>query len=580
MANMFNEDGTYNKTEWKAGDKITAVKLNKIESSLEAINNNDIDRHVEADSRLDALEERMNNTPDNKQMDALEDMVKDNKDAADLAVYGINQKIESLESVNADGRLDALEDVNADTRLDALECVNADGRLDALEYTMGNLEIINVRDFGALGYGMESSEVDQEAFERAIATIKSINSPDDSETGKCELYIPNGRYFVGGLDIPCGTKVRGCGMWNTILAHTRGEYLFQVVGEFNHPATMFSELNIRGGYHESSGHALKFKNKTAINIRDCWLSANKSIIIEGTFDNIITGCVFDVGSVGIDIIGGGNTIVSNSIFWGLKTYAIRANNAKNISINNNEFSSNIIDNIRVENSNNVHISNNMFIGSNGAVNNAGYNVMISNSHIFNITNNTMSNCKSTGIGILNSSYLGKVLNNSIVMSETNQANGIFMTSGIDIDVMYNLIKNAGYYSLLSRCDNVRMVGNKIDSLLDHSTKPYNDGGSAITISGANNVLNDNIVSSNGKFAFALFVNSGVAVTLRGNNFGESTDYSNPYNSTTTTSGAVVVIEDYVSPKHFATTGTTDLTGLTNHVNSLISTLIEAGVLKS
>lgn len=59
MANMFNEDGTYNKTEQKAGDKITAVKLNKIELSLEAINNNDIDRHVEADSRLDILEEQM-----------------------------------------------------------------------------------------------------------------------------------------------------------------------------------------------------------------------------------------------------------------------------------------------------------------------------------------------------------------------------------------------------------------------------------------------------------------------------------------------------------------------------------------
>ena len=97
MANMFNEDGTYNKTEWKAGDKITAVKLNKIESSLEAINNNDINRHVEADSRLDILEERMANTPDNEQMDALEDMVKDNKDAADLAIYEINSRMTSLE---------------------------------------------------------------------------------------------------------------------------------------------------------------------------------------------------------------------------------------------------------------------------------------------------------------------------------------------------------------------------------------------------------------------------------------------------------------------------------------------------
>lgn len=60
MANMFNEDGTYVKTEWKAGDKITAAKLNKIELSLEAINNNDIDRHVEADSRLDNLEYTVN----------------------------------------------------------------------------------------------------------------------------------------------------------------------------------------------------------------------------------------------------------------------------------------------------------------------------------------------------------------------------------------------------------------------------------------------------------------------------------------------------------------------------------------
>ena len=155
MANMFNEDGTYNKTEWKAGDKITAVKLNKIESSLEAINNNDISRHVEADSRLDILEERMVNTPDNKQMDALEDMVKDNKDAADLAVYSINQKIESLESVNADSRLDSLEGVNAGSRLDSLEGVNAGSRLEVLEeYTDVMKNYITYEEFGAIGDGV------------------------------------------------------------------------------------------------------------------------------------------------------------------------------------------------------------------------------------------------------------------------------------------------------------------------------------------------------------------------------------------------------------------------------------------
>ena len=93
---MFNEDGTYNKTEWKAGDKITAAKLNKIESSLEAINNNDIDRHVEADSRLDDLEERMANTPDNERIDTLEDTVKDNKAAAELGDYTVNTRVTNL----------------------------------------------------------------------------------------------------------------------------------------------------------------------------------------------------------------------------------------------------------------------------------------------------------------------------------------------------------------------------------------------------------------------------------------------------------------------------------------------------
>jgi hypothetical protein len=38
MANIFNEDSTYNRTEWKTGDTITADKLNKIELSLETIN--------------------------------------------------------------------------------------------------------------------------------------------------------------------------------------------------------------------------------------------------------------------------------------------------------------------------------------------------------------------------------------------------------------------------------------------------------------------------------------------------------------------------------------------------------------
>lgn len=104
MANMFNEDGTYNKTEWKAGDRITAAKLNKIELSLEAINNNDIYRHVEADNRLDALEAK--DVTYDKEFTNVKNLIEDAKDAAELGDYKINAKMTSLEGEFNEGMVE------------------------------------------------------------------------------------------------------------------------------------------------------------------------------------------------------------------------------------------------------------------------------------------------------------------------------------------------------------------------------------------------------------------------------------------------------------------------------------------
>lgn len=101
MANMFDENGNYNKTEWKPGDRITAGKLNKIEESLEAINNNDIERHKEADERLDALEEQ--NEAVEERFDELEDLVADNKSEVDTAIYEVHSKMDRLEQEMNDG---------------------------------------------------------------------------------------------------------------------------------------------------------------------------------------------------------------------------------------------------------------------------------------------------------------------------------------------------------------------------------------------------------------------------------------------------------------------------------------------
>lgn len=91
----FDENGKYIKTNWKAGDKITATKLNKIEESIEAVNDNDISRHVEADARLDALEAK--DVAHDKEFTNIKNTIANNKAAAELGDYEINSRMQFLE---------------------------------------------------------------------------------------------------------------------------------------------------------------------------------------------------------------------------------------------------------------------------------------------------------------------------------------------------------------------------------------------------------------------------------------------------------------------------------------------------
>lgn len=92
----FDENGKYIKTNWKAGDKITSTKLNKIEESIEAVNDNDISRHVEADTRLDALEAK--DVAHDKELTNIKKTIADNKAAAELGDYDINSRMTFLEN--------------------------------------------------------------------------------------------------------------------------------------------------------------------------------------------------------------------------------------------------------------------------------------------------------------------------------------------------------------------------------------------------------------------------------------------------------------------------------------------------
>lgn len=186
MANMFNEDGTYNKTEWKPGDRITASKLNKIEESLEAINNNDISRHVEVDARLDILEHN-EEMVDNK-LEDLEDLIADAKVEVDVAIYEVDSNMKSLEKEMNEG-IDEVYAV-AETVGDTINQGKADmeAMVDEVEGELTHIENLNelhynVKDFGAVGDGITDD---------TLSLQNAINATPEGGT----LYFQNKKYVV------------------------------------------------------------------------------------------------------------------------------------------------------------------------------------------------------------------------------------------------------------------------------------------------------------------------------------------------------------------------------------------------
>ena len=197
----FDENGNYIKTDWKAGDKITATKLNKIEESIEAVNNNDISRHVEADARLDKLESGAISDKQemNAKVDALEDVVEANKDATDLEIYNINAHMTLLDkkiddgvaeveviASTVDGKI-ATAETNMQNQVNQgkadMEAMVAEveGELES-KVDIDGLDFINVKDFGVIGDG----QTDDTAAIQNLLDNSSIRT----------IYFPKGKYNI------------------------------------------------------------------------------------------------------------------------------------------------------------------------------------------------------------------------------------------------------------------------------------------------------------------------------------------------------------------------------------------------
>ena len=95
----FDENGNYIKTDWKDGDKITALRLNKMEAGIASACNDSADSE-EVDARLDAIE--AGRESDKQEMNAKMDAMEDKIAAADASMEAMVAEIEAdLESIDS-----------------------------------------------------------------------------------------------------------------------------------------------------------------------------------------------------------------------------------------------------------------------------------------------------------------------------------------------------------------------------------------------------------------------------------------------------------------------------------------------
>lgn len=347
MANMFDENGNYNKTEWKPGDRITAGKLNKIEESLEAINNNDIERHKEADERLDALEEQKEAV--NDRFDELEDLVADNKTEVEVLIYENNVKMDRLEQEMNDG-IDTVEAIahtvddkiaEADASMKAqvaeAEDIVDQGKAD-MEAMVAEVEadleglhakdeelstqlahkpnkadmFVNVKDFGAKGDGVTD---DTMAIQNAIDSIYDGSSFYDSSKQGGTVYLPSGIYKITSLKIKSFITLEGDNRLSTILSPiSSGNYIIDVDVSLNTTRPIqirVCNLGIVGGNKnvgtlEENRHAIGGINLT----KTMMCSINNVIITNIARDAINLTDAYDVYIDDVEVLFCGSSEVA------------------------------------------------------------------------------------------------------------------------------------------------------------------------------------------------------------------------------------------------------------------------------
>lgn len=240
-------------------------------------------------------------------------------------------------------------------------------------------DIVNVRDFGAIGDGTTN---DTNAINRALQQIyKSTVSPTEARARRT-IVFPGGTYLISDpILIPPYTKLTGDGVSSVIIKQSQGnrtvanvcDSLFQTGSSLGSGSAILpQDIEISGitFFNSNSTTSLPIfviDSASNIKIQSSKFSANTTV---GNYANLISiatstyntnritfdNCQLAYGGNGISIIGTGvNTVrVLNSSFDNLSNVAINLNDSKNFGSIGNYFGN--VGGFTVNNGNNANYS--------------------------------------------------------------------------------------------------------------------------------------------------------------------------------------------------------------------------------
>lgn len=309
----FDENGKYIKTNWKAGDKITATKLNKIEESIEAVNENDISRHVEADARLDALEAK--DVAHDKEFTNVKNLIEDIKDAAELGDYDINSRMTFLENELNEG----IEEVH-----NAVSAV--DGKIATAEANMSNAVNMLNDAIDKITPMMSdlSSSISEELTNNSVTSFKAgtSNVTGIDLTDRMEQSIVSLDNIEGKTEVVDNITDPTYKLYNTCIK------LLYTLDE-NDTTNYFEDNCIIRGYSDA------IYTRDGNNIRITTTSSGWKCIDVEVY-GLEPGCVYRLYVDDVQIIRGGSAISMDSDMNGYLLSNSFANHSTRPNFNSNE----------------------------------------------------------------------------------------------------------------------------------------------------------------------------------------------------------------------------------------------------